>query len=328
MVHRSIGDSPQASISARRTSLPPFLRPLRELASRCAVALCVFAGVSAGACAGTGCASAPSPLTPHYEGSVGLPHRGVLTSPSQLACDSEALRCLRDNDRHYAIGRFVATIDRAAKAVAKKRPGAQLTVGDLSAKAGGHISSHSSHRSGRDADLLLYMITLDGVPVPNPDFVHVGVDGLAWDPVGHRYLRFDVEREWLLVKTLLEDPEARIQWLFVSKPVKAMLLEWARARGESGEIMARALDVLVQPRPPAQNHDDHIHVRTACSPEEARRGCEDSGPVRPWLAALDTKAVTADIAVDDTPELLEAITRPIDKGPDTPPIANDAKASR
>ncbi|AKV02788.1 hypothetical protein AKJ09_09451 [Labilithrix luteola] len=298
----------------------PFLRHLRALAGTC--------GLVAGACVGSGCASVPSPLTPHYEGSVGLPHRGVLTAPEQLACEGEALRCLRDNDRHYAIGRFVATIDRAAKDVAKKRPGARLTVGDLSAKSGGHISSHSSHRSGRDADLLLYMTTLDGVPVPNPDFVHVGPDGLAWDPVQHRYLRFDVEREWLLVKTLLEDPEARIQWLFVSKPVKAMLLEWARARGESGETMARALDVLVQPSPPAQNHDDHIHVRTACTPEELRRGCEDSGPTRPWLAALDTKAVTSDIPVDNTRELLEAITRPIDTSPDTTPVANDAKASR
>jgi penicillin-insensitive murein endopeptidase len=30
-------------------------------------------------------------------------------------------------------------------------------------------------------------------------------------------------------------------------------------------------------------HDDHLHVRTACSPEEAVAGCELTGPRRPWL---------------------------------------------
>jgi penicillin-insensitive murein endopeptidase len=31
-------------------------------------------------------------------------------------------------------------------------------------------------------------------------------------------------------------------------------------------------------------HDDHIHVRTACSPEEEVAGCQNIGPRRPWLS--------------------------------------------
>jgi penicillin-insensitive murein DD-endopeptidase len=31
-------------------------------------------------------------------------------------------------------------------------------------------------------------------------------------------------------------------------------------------------------------HDDHIHVRTACSAEEMVAGCEAAGPRRSWLA--------------------------------------------
>jgi penicillin-insensitive murein endopeptidase len=31
-------------------------------------------------------------------------------------------------------------------------------------------------------------------------------------------------------------------------------------------------------------HDDHIHVRTTCAPDERVAGCEPIGPRRPWLA--------------------------------------------
>ena len=96
-----------------------------------------------------------------------------------------------------------------------------------------------------------------------------------------------MERQWLLVKALVEDPEARVQWLFVSRPVEALLLEWARARGEPAETIVRAMDSMLQPGPPAQSHDDHIHVRIACDPNEIATGCEPTGPSRPWIEAID-----------------------------------------
>jgi penicillin-insensitive murein endopeptidase len=112
--------------------------------------------------------------------------------------------------------------------------------------------------------------------------VHVGADGIARDESGGRWLRLDVEREWLLVKALVEDPEARVQWLFVSDVVNALLVEWALSRGESSETIRRAREVMLQPKP-GGIHDDHIHLRIACSPEEAVAGCEPIGPRRPWL---------------------------------------------
>ena len=33
-------------------------------------------------------------------------------------------------------------------------------------------------------------------------------------------------------------------------------------------------------------HDDHLHLRTACTPEEALVGCEGGGPYWPWLPPL------------------------------------------
>lgn len=239
-----------------------------------------------------------------------MPHHGVLTRPAELPREGEGYRWLTTSDRHFGVPRFVATIERAAAAVARERPGSTLAVGDLSAKSGGRISHHSSHRTGRDVDLLLYLTTLDGAPVESPGFVQIGVDGLGWDERGQRFLRVDVEREWLLVKTLVEDPGARVQWVFVSRPLEAMLIEWARARGESADTIVRAMDVMLQPAPPAQAHDDHVHVRTACEPAEIAVGCEPTGPERPWITEIDV-ARAHGASGDETAELLEAILQPI-----------------
>jgi penicillin-insensitive murein endopeptidase len=287
-------------------------------------AFALLALLSGAALGSSGCARAPSPLAPHWAGSIGLPHRGVLTKAAQLPTEGDGYRILADNERHFGTPRFVGAIQRAAAKVGHERPGSTLTIGDLSARHGGRISSHSSHRSGRDADLLLYMTTLEGVPATPSGFVHVGTDGLAFDEGDKRFLRFDVEREWLLVKALVEDPESRVQWLFVSKPVEAMLIEWARARGESGDTIVRAMDTLLQPGPPAQSHDDHIHVRIACDPDEVAAGCEPTGPARPWIASLDAAAKPG--SDPTTLELVQSLVLPIDPlAPALAGVPSDAK---
>jgi penicillin-insensitive murein endopeptidase len=245
--------------------------------------------VLAGALALSGCARAPSPLQPAWKGSIGTPNRGVLAEGAELHRDAPGLRWLRGNDRHWGLPRFTAAIERAAERVARERPGANLLVGDLSTPTGGGpLSPHFSHRSGVDADLLFYVTTLDGVPVDSPGFVHFGADGIARDEAHGRWLRLDLERQWLLVRAMIEDPEARVQWMFVSDVVQAMLVEWALARGDSLETIRRAEEVMLQPHPGGV-HDDHIHVRTACSPDEMAQGCEPIGPRRSWLS-YDVKA--------------------------------------
>jgi penicillin-insensitive murein endopeptidase len=221
---------------------------------------------------------------PAWHGSIGTPNHGVLIGGAELPREGFGLRWLRANDRHWGLPRFTGAIERAAARVATERPGAHLVVGDLSTPSGGGpLAPHFSHRSGMDADLLLYMTTPGGAPVDSPGFIHVHADGLAEDEAHARFLRFDVEREWLLVEALLEDPEARVQWMFVSEVIEAMLLEWAVARDAPPEIVLRAQQVMLQPNPGGV-HDDHIHVRTSCSPEEQVAGCESIGPRRPWLA--------------------------------------------
>jgi penicillin-insensitive murein endopeptidase len=243
-------------------------------------------------------------------GSIGTTSHGVLIGGAQLGT-RPSLKWLRQNDRHFGVPRFVRAIEHAADEVARARAGSVLVVGDISSQGGGPISGHASHRSGRDADLLLYMTTIDGAPIENahPGFASVDADGLAFDPHHGRYVRLDVEREWLLVRALITDPEARVQWIFVSEVIEALLVEWARARGDDPEIIARAQEVMLQPRRPSLPHDDHIHVRTECTDEEVVRGCMRVMPMRAWLRE-EAPAAPADDDVD----LVLAIVGPMGGG--------------
>ena len=268
-----------------------------------------------GTCALLGCASAPSPLMPDWSGSIGAPNRGVLVGGAELPRKTPGLRWLRGNDRHWALPRFALAIERAAARVATERPGSVLRVGDLSTPTGGGpLAPHFSHRSGVDADLLFYVTTLDGASVESPGFVHVEADGLARDEAHDRWLRLDVDREWRLVRALVEDPEARVQWLFVSDVVQAMLVEWAMATGDAPETLRRAQAMMAQPNPGGV-HDDHIHVRTACSPDEQVAGCMLRGPRRAWL--------TYDLPPreDSDADLAQALAQPLDPPPSALPVS-------
>lgn len=243
-----------------------------------------------------GCGVHATPIA----GSIGTPSKGVLTHGATFQAN-DSIHWLRQNERHFGLPRFTDAIQRAAATVAAQRPGAVLYVGDISAPHGGPISGHRSHRSGVDADLLLYLVTLDGAPVHSPGFISFEPDGLAWDPAHSRYVRFDVEREWLLVRALLTDERARVQWIFVHETLEAILLEWARARGEDPELVWRAQQVMLQSGGP---HDDHIHVRTACTRDEAALGCTITLPERPWLREPH--------AEDSDDELVASLLRPFD----------------
>jgi penicillin-insensitive murein DD-endopeptidase len=258
--------------------------------------------------ASLGCVGVPSPLAPGLAGSIGVPHRGVLTVASPLAPRGDGYRRLRDNDVRWGNPQLVRAITRAAADVVRARAdGAPLVVGDLSTRFGGEASGHRSHRTGRDADLLFYVTAPDGRPMPSPGFVRFGADGLA-PLTGGRYARLDVEREWLLVKALVQSAEANVEWLFVASWIEALLIEYARARGEDPELVWYAETVLLQPGTHALAHDDHLHLRIACTPEEAVAGCEGGGPRWPWQPALPELAP----ATDD--ELASAVIEDVTAG--------------
>jgi penicillin-insensitive murein endopeptidase len=246
----------------------------------------VRSSVTIAACAWAlaGCIGSPSPLAPGVRGSIGVPHRGCLTGGESLANKGEGFERFRKHDVRWGNPRLVHAIRAAASAVVKARPGgAPLLVGDISHEHGGEAEGHRSHRNGRDADLILYALTPDGRPVRPPGFIVYGADGLAVHE--GKFYRFDVDRTWLLVKTLITTPNADVQWLFIAAWLEALLVEHARARGEPDEIVYRAESVLLQPFD-STPHADHIHVRVACTPDELVAGCAGGGPRWRWLAPM------------------------------------------
>jgi penicillin-insensitive murein endopeptidase len=177
----------------------------------------------------------------------------------------------------------VRAIAEAGLEVQRQAPGgAPLLVGDLSARTGGKIARHNSHRSGRDVDLLWFVTTPAGASIRNPTFVHIGSDGLAPVPNTDRFVRLDVPRQWLLIKALLTSSAIDVQWMFCSADVEAIVINYALARGEEPALIARAQNVLLEPGD-SLPHDDHIHLRVACRPEDTVRGCEGGGPYWEWL---------------------------------------------
>jgi penicillin-insensitive murein endopeptidase len=235
------------------------------------------------------CSYSPTPLAPHFTGSIGVPTHGAFAAGAELPLAGPGYRWFNPMGHHYGVARLVDAVASAAAEVERQRPGGSpLMVGDLSRRTGGRIPHHASHRTGRDVDLLFYAETTAGEPVESPGFMKFGPDGLAFVPNGRgggRYIRLDLPREWLLIKALLSLPQANVQWLFVSLPVEALLTDYARARGEDAELVWHAETVMLQPKD-SLPHDDHLHLRTACLPDEAVFGCEGGGPYWPWLPPL------------------------------------------
>lgn len=251
---------------------------------------CVFA---------SGCFAAPNPLAPGLSGSVGMPSLGVQTGAAELPARGKGFVRYRPRGKnHWGRPRLVSALERIAGEIESELPGSLLVIGDLAAERGGKIRGHASHRSGRDVDLLFYTLTPAGAPVVSPGFIRYEADGLAVEPASGAYLRLDVAREWLLVKKLVTDPEIGVQWLFISQPLEALLMDYARARGEPLELQDRAQTMMLQPRD-SLPHDDHLHLRIACSPEEARSGCSGGGPYWEWLPPLASSQALSDALLDE-----------------------------
>ena len=273
---------------------------------RCATCTCLLALLA------LSCSRVPSPLTPAFHGSVGLPHQGSLTDAVQLPSQGPAHRWFRAAGHHYGTREIVDAIQFAAASVQQQYPGSpKLLVGDLSAQAGGKLPGHASHRTGRDADLLFYMSSLSGQPIEAAGFTRFGADGLAEleTPRGTQFVQFDIPRNWALVRALVQAPGPGVLWVFVSRPLEALLTEYAFAIGEDPELVWHAENVMLQPRN-ALPHDDHFHLRIGCTPEQAIAGCENNGPNWPWLRPQPTLAwpddddgVAAAIDVDSLPPL-------------------------
>lgn len=213
--------------------------------------------------------------------SAGTVSNGALVEPEHMEKSGDGFRSYKVVDRRFGTRELVGLVRRASGKVAARHPGSVVLVGDMSARRGGKISGHRSHRSGRDVDFAFFVTSAHGAGAhgwPLIRFDRFGV-GLGEDD---RVRRFDLARNWALVEGLLADGETDVQWIFVSDGLKARLMKWAIDHGRDVELIERAATVLHQPSDSAP-HDDHFHVRVYC-PEGERGGlCVDTGPVWEWV---------------------------------------------
>jgi penicillin-insensitive murein endopeptidase len=252
---------------------------------------------SLGAGADAGAESFQEPFFPFLDDedpkrsvSVGDTSFGYLVNARELV-ESERLAILpRQRARGLAWGssELVDLLQEAAAAL-HAATGTKLWVGNVGRRGGGDIGWSVSHNSGRDADVAFSYRNKDG-PVDPPDLLRLDRNGLVWAqhvPAELRSpevlaMRFDVARTWIVVRSMLQHPRVRVQFLFLSEALKQKLLLHARTQGEPAPLIVRAADALRQPGN-AHPHDDHLHVRIYCSSADAVSGCVDTGLVQPWM---------------------------------------------
>ena len=226
--------------------------------------------------------------------SVGTINGGHLRHGRALAAKGEgyvipSLWTTRGN--RYGTDEIVHAIERAARRVRREYPGGTLGIGDLSPRGGGDSQLHRSHENGRDADLIYFavddqdkpVLPVDAMPRYSPvdlrSFAPLADARVHFGPFSPR--RFDVKRNWALVRALLQDPGIEVQFLFCHEGLKARLIDYARSIGEDSALIDEASVILRQPGD-SLPHDDHLHLRIYCSTADRAWGCSDRGPPR-WL---------------------------------------------
>lgn len=200
--------------------------------------------------------------------SVGSPVEGFQLRAKRLRPTPSL--ALKNAERRAAYGHpsLVLMLQRSGKQMAREAAGAVLLIGDLSSEFGGPLPGHRSHQSGRDADVGFFVMDEKGRPKTVDHFVPIGADGKARDGSG---LVFDDYRNWLLIQMWLKDSRAGIKYVFVAKPLRKRLLDFASARPAFRKYAAAAAELLIQPSNSAA-HDDHFHVRITC-PKGQERLC-------------------------------------------------------
>jgi penicillin-insensitive murein endopeptidase len=214
------------------------------------------------------------------------PNDGSLQGGVPLPLASSGLRFnpARDPKGRFGTVEMVRGLVGAAARVHRELGGIPVTINDLSLEKGGPIAHHRSHQNGRDVDVLFYQLGPDGRPIESVgaffDPAGAGVDfkDLA-DPEDDVPLRFDIPRTWLFLQSLIEDRNAWLQRILIAEHLRILLLEHARTLDIAPETIRRFEDATCQPNYP---HDDHLHLRFFCAPDDISKGCRDSPPSYPW----------------------------------------------
>lgn len=231
-----------------------------------------------------GCASAGM-LDDGSSVSYGPPSRGALINPVALPDAGDGYRVpptWAQRGLRYGTSELVSFVVHLGRALEPAGLGRPLAVADLSLAGGGPSAWHRSHQSGRDVDLIFYARDAAGRPVRTDAMRRYGADGVSLpDPSRPREapVHFDDRANWILVRAVLEDPIADVEYIFIADDLKQRVLDAGLAERAPPELIAAAALLLLQPSN-GLPHDDHMHVRVYCAPGDLPLGCRDLGSLR------------------------------------------------
>lgn len=205
------------------------------------------------------------PPGPSRSESVGSPTSGSLSNGVRITPHPGYVVADTGRNAYWGTQETVDLIRSGFDAVAAAHPGAQIVqVRDISIDGGGPPGSgpwpHSSHESGRDADLTYHLSSCDpgrGCP-------------LADAPLS----TFDAAATWTLFHHWIQ--QGVVTYIFVDHALQRLLYEEAMRRGATASQLERWIQY---PRATSvregivrhvSNHRNHHHVRFRCPTDDAR----------------------------------------------------------
>ena len=172
-----------------------------------------------------------SASAPDRTESVGHPFSGRLKNGIRLekGPDSYQLRwSTAKRGWNYGTRALVQGVRRVADQLARvDLEAAPLMVGNLSRRGGGDLPCSLSHNTGRDVDFGLYTLDKNGRSVPSR-YYRFDRDGRSLE-AGGRY-RFDVARNWRLVRQLLSSPDFEVTTLVLNPHLERLILQYEIGR--------------------------------------------------------------------------------------------------
>ncbi len=226
----------------------------------------------------------PQPSQPGQ--SIGHPYSGRLKRPVAFPATSPhhiTQSSTRRGRIYFGTDYLVRFLSDTVRRLSETMPGgAALSVGNLSLESGGNIPMSRSHNTGRDVDLGYIVETASGEPAPS--YYHsFRKDGRSTE--APKRFRLDLARNWAVFELMMSSSEAELQYFIVAPYIETILIKWAKANGKDPELIRRAEQVMMLPAW-AKLHDNHIHARVLCTPEDWAEKCDNGGPVWPWATRM------------------------------------------
>lgn len=215
-------------------------------------------------------APASAAAQPSASRSIGHPNRGRLSHPARVT-ETEHL-VLLPSGHAFGTEELVGLITRSAARLAEVDPGPRLLVGALSRASGGRLPPHSSHQSGRDADLGLFLTDDEHRPVEPDRFVTLE-EGSACGRDRGRTFCLDGARTFRFLAALVADDAVEVQWVLIAADLRELVLAAGRRLDPPPELLERVAEVT-ELRDGSASHRSHLHVRILC-PEDDRPRCRD-----------------------------------------------------